>query len=42
VPGLTYALGSSGLVNGDTLTDVLAASTNAIANTGSYGITRAR
>ncbi|WP_341991147.1 MBG domain-containing protein, partial [Azorhizobium sp. AG788] len=40
VPTLTYGVGGSGLVNGDSLTGALATTASATANVGSYGITR--
>ncbi|BAF87919.1 putative large exoprotein [Azorhizobium caulinodans ORS 571] len=40
VPGLTYALGGAGLVNGDTLTGALVTSASSTASVGSYAITQ--
>ncbi|WP_210161632.1 S-layer family protein, partial [Rhodopseudomonas sp. B29] len=40
VPTLTYTVGGSGLVNGDTLTGALASTASSTANVGSYGITQ--
>jgi hypothetical protein len=39
-PALTYQLGGSGLVNGDTLSGALATSVTVISNVGVYGITQ--
>lgn len=39
-PALTYALGGRGLVNGDTLTGVLATSAGPLSGTGTYPITQ--
>ena len=41
-PALTYQVGGSGLVNGDTLSGALATSATTASNVGIYGITRAR
>ncbi|WP_341991955.1 MBG domain-containing protein [Azorhizobium sp. AG788] len=40
VPGLTYAVGGAGLVNGDTLSGALASSASSAANVGTYAITQ--
>jgi filamentous hemagglutinin family protein len=39
-PSLTYQVGGSGLVNGDTLSGALATAATAISNVGAYGITQ--
>jgi hypothetical protein len=39
-PALTYQVGGSGLVNGDTLSGALATSATAVSNIGVYGITQ--
>ena len=39
-PALTYQVGGSGLVNGDTLSGALATSATAVSNVGAYGITQ--
>ena len=39
-PALTYQVGGSGLVNGDTLSGALATSATAASNVGAYGITQ--
>ena len=39
-PALTYAVGASGLVNGDALAGTLATSANAVSNVGMYAITQ--
>ena len=39
-PALSYAIGGSGLVNGDSLTGGLATSATATTGVGSYGITQ--
>jgi len=40
VPGLTYAIGGAGLINGDTLTGALASAASSTANVGTYAITQ--
>ncbi len=40
LPSLTYVLGGSGLVNGDSLTGALATTASSTANVGTYGITQ--
>ena len=40
LPTLTYTVGGDGLVNGDTLSGVLATTASASSNVGSYGITQ--
>ena len=39
-PALTYQVGGSGLVNGDTLSGALATSATTASNVGTYGITQ--
>ncbi|WP_341992839.1 MBG domain-containing protein, partial [Azorhizobium sp. AG788] len=40
LPSLTYVVGGSGLVNGDSLTGALATTASSTANVGTYGITQ--